>query len=303
METISINGKDYNYIVNYTNNEALRMSLNKLTEQTYGFTFENWYKAGYWADNCVPYALTHNNEVVSHITANVIDFVVKGEKRRFVQLGTVMTNENYRNQGLSRILMERVLADWEANSDMVYLFANDDVLEFYPKFGFVPVNEYQLTKPISGKGAAHLVRKMNLDNSDDYNLLLNLAANPYPLAELAMQNNIGLVMFYCKYFDLFTLGENLYYIEDFDAIAVAEYEGSSLILFDIFASKETAIDDVINSLVSENIQDVVLRFTPTDSEGYEMNLYKEEDLTLFVKEDKASLFENNKLIFSTISHT
>ncbi|MGE7624770.1 GNAT family N-acetyltransferase [Viridibacillus sp. NPDC096237] len=106
--------------------------------------------------------------MVSHNKVSTIDFIVFGKKKRFVQLGTVMTDEHYRNQGLSRVLMETVLDEWKDKCDMFYLFANDSVLDFYPKFGFVPVDEYEATTKVSKIENPYSVRKMDIDNVNDF---------------------------------------------------------------------------------------------------------------------------------------
>ena len=59
-----------------------------------------------------------------------------GPIKNYIQLGTVMTAPPCRKQGLSRFLMEEIKKDWEGRCDGMYLFANDTVLDFYPKFGF-----------------------------------------------------------------------------------------------------------------------------------------------------------------------
>ncbi|WP_326717516.1 GNAT family N-acetyltransferase [Vagococcus jeotgali] len=68
-------------------------------------------------------------------------FVINKKKHQVLQLGTVMTKETYRDQGLSRRLIEEILKDYQGKVDMIFLFANETVLEFYPKFGFSRVME------------------------------------------------------------------------------------------------------------------------------------------------------------------
>lgn len=109
----------------------------------YGFDFEEWYQNGYWKDRYIPYALLDGNNVITNVSVNIIDFFVMGEKKTCIQIGTVMTDKEYRNQGLNRFLMKKVLEEWRERCDVIYLFANDSVLNFYPKFGFVSVPEYQ----------------------------------------------------------------------------------------------------------------------------------------------------------------
>ena len=53
------------------------------------------------------------------------------------------------NRGEGRIdhmiqAMEWILQNWSDRCDGIYLFANDTVLDFYPKFGFLPAEEAQV---------------------------------------------------------------------------------------------------------------------------------------------------------------
>ncbi|MBK3497016.1 GNAT family N-acetyltransferase [Viridibacillus sp. YIM B01967] len=303
MENIVINNRDYKLISHFKHNNELRNSFNLLTQQVFHFDFEKWYKSGYWEDNCLLYSLLDIDRIVSHITVNIIDFIVLGEKKRFIQLGTVMTDEHYRNKGLSRVLLEKVLTEWENKCDMIYLYANDSVLDFYPKFGFVPVDEYQASIKNSKIKSPYSVRKMDIDHVSDLNLLFEKAKEAVSLFKLSMQDNAGLIMFYCNYFDLYSLKENLFYIEDFQAIAVAEYVDDTLILYDILATQKIEIEDVIYTLATEQTKNVILRFMPINNENYEVSIFKEEDSTLMVMADKSELFKNNKLIFPMLSHT
>ncbi|MFJ9463025.1 GNAT family N-acetyltransferase [Viridibacillus arvi] len=303
MKNVIINGKNYKLISRYQDDNELRNSFNLLTKKTYNFDFEKWYKSGYWKENCILYSLLDNDKMVSHITVSVIDFIVLGKKKRFVQFGTVMTDVQYRNQGLSRVLMDTVIDEWENKCDMFYLFANDSVLDFYPKFGFIAVDEYQASKQISIIESPYSVRKMDIDNVSDLNLLYETAKNAEAQFALSMQGNAGLVMFYCNYFELFSFKENLFYIQDLNAIAVAEYEEDTLILYDILATEKIELEDVLNALATEQTKRAILKFMPINSENYEVNLFKEEDSTIMVMGDKEELFKNNKLMFPMFSHT
>ncbi|MGE7925050.1 GNAT family N-acetyltransferase [Viridibacillus arvi] len=303
MKNVMINGKNYKLISRYQDDNELRNRFNLLTQQIYNFDFEKWYNSGFWKENCILYSLLDNDKMVSHITVSVIDFIVLGKKKRFVQFGTVMTDEQYRNQGLSRVLMETVLEKWKDKCDMFYLFANDSVLDFYPKFGFVPVDEYQASTKIPKIESPYSVRKMDIDNVSDLNLLYETAKNAEAQFALSMQDNAGLVMFYCNYFELFSFKENLFYIQDLHAIAVADYEEDTLIIYDILAKEKIEIKDVLNALATEQTKSAILKFMPINSENYEVTLFKEEDSTLMVMGDKEELFKNNKLMFPMLSHT
>lgn len=303
MEKVLINNKEYNYITNYKNDERLRNDLHILTRKIWGFDFEKWYKSGYWGDNCLLYSLSDGHKIVSHITVSVIDFIVLGKKKKFLQLGTVTTDEEYRRQGLNKLLLEKVLHEWKDKCDLIYLFANDSVLNYYPLFGFVPVNEYIATKKIESTKNAYNVRKLDINNQFDHELLYKKAKNAIPLFNISMVDNAGQIMLYCNYFDKFSFKEKLYYIESLDTIIVAEYIGSDLILYDILSIQEVEIEAIINAMSTEQTQNVVMYFMPKNNKDYEIKLLKEEDNTLFVMGNEKKSFEEEKLIFPILSHT
>jgi len=158
-----IDGKKYIYKCNYKEDITLRNSFNSLTEKTYGFNFEQWYEDGYWGDKYIPYSLLDGDKVVSNVSVNIMDFLILGEQKRYVQIGTVMTDEDYRGQGLCRALMEIVLKEWENKCDLIYLFANDSVLDFYPKFGFNVCDEYQYSINKTKEDKSEKIRKMSME--------------------------------------------------------------------------------------------------------------------------------------------
>ena len=51
-------------------NDAVRASYNELTAKTFGFTFEEWYRQGFWTDKNVPYALRDGTKVISNVSVN-----------------------------------------------------------------------------------------------------------------------------------------------------------------------------------------------------------------------------------------
>ena len=54
---------------------------------------------------------------------------VLGKKKNYIQIGTVMTDNEYRNKGLSRYLIEKIISEYKEKSDCIYLSANDTVLK------------------------------------------------------------------------------------------------------------------------------------------------------------------------------
>lgn len=132
------------FISDYMYDGEKRAMLNDLTRRTFRFDFEDWVSGGYYTGEYIPYSLAEDGRLLSNVSANIMRFLQDGEQRVYIQLGTVMTDEAHRGQGLARQLIERVLAQYE-NADGVYLFGNPEALGFYRKSGFEEVREYRYT--------------------------------------------------------------------------------------------------------------------------------------------------------------
>ena len=83
-------------------------------------------------------------------------------------------------------------------------------------------------------------------------------------------------MFYCIGF----MENNIYYIEEFDAIIVAEYEGENLYIQEIYGGYN--LNSIIEALLRKETKKVIFGFTPL--EECHIEPLKEEDCTLFIKE-------------------
>ena len=140
---------DITIVKNIRDDAALRSSFNRLAEKTFDLNFENWYQNGYWKENYIPYAAVREGQVIANVSINPMTFSENGILHHYIQVGTVMTDSAFRGQGLCRLLMEAVEKDWADRAEAIYLFANDTVLDFYPRFGFQRVQESRFFAPLS----------------------------------------------------------------------------------------------------------------------------------------------------------
>lgn len=298
MEEVLIKGNKYGYIKDFKDNITYRKSYNELTQKTYGFDFEQWYQNGYWGSNYIPYSLLAGENIVANISASIIDCLVLGEFKRFIQIGTVMTAYEHRNHGLARFLIEKVIDEWKNKCDMIYLFANDSVLDFYPKFGFIPAKEYQYSKIVTSDNEVISAEKLDMSLAHNIALIEERVSKAISVSKLTMIKNVGLVMFYCTAF----MSDEVYYLREQDVVAIAEYDEDILYLKDIFPLSQVDLNSVIKALENKAVKKVVLGFTPKDEEGYSIELLQEKNTTLFIMRDKADLFEENRLMFPVLSH-
>ncbi|MDZ5470448.1 GNAT family N-acetyltransferase [Bacillus sp. 31A1R] len=263
-------------IKGFKDNEKLRKSFNELSTTTFGINFESWYQKGYWTEKYEPFSIVDGNQVVANVSVNHIDLIIAGEILRGLQIGTVMTHPDFRNKGLSRKLMNHVLEEFEGQYDVMYLFANQTVLDFYPKFGFKALPEYQYSMDLPLDSLVY----SNVRKLDDLNKIYDFSKNRIPVSKvLGTENTQELLMFYCMY--VFT--EDIYYIEELDTIVIYRANDEELHLFDVMSQSKAEITEVLKRIVNEETRRVVFHYTP-DKEN--INLKREQVVdgdVLFVK--------------------
>lgn len=218
------------------------------------------------------------------------------EVKKYIQLGTVMTDEAYRNKGYIRALIAEIEKDFPL-IDGIYLFANDGVLDFYPKFGFAEACEYQYSKKADNKEPMS-AKPVPMKTKEDWAVFEQVVAKSNFASSFEMINNVGLIMFYVTKF----MQECVYYIESAEAYVVAEIEDDSLLIHCVFSEKQVDLDEIIRAF-GNGINEVVLGFTSIDTTGYEVKKFKEEDTTLFVKGNAFREFSKELKMFPTLSHT
>ena len=280
----------------YKDNAELRQSFNALAERTFSLNFENWYQNGFWRENYIPYSIIQDNKVIANVSVNITDIVWNGTKKHFIQLGTVMTDEEHRNKGLIRMLMEEIEKDYGEKTDGMYLFANDSVLEFYPKFGFKKATEYQYSKQVENQKEATM-KQIPMDNKPAWETLEKAMNESKVFGSFDMVGNSDLFLFYVTQF----MQENVYYDEKMDVYVIAEPEDDTLLIHNVFAKKEVDLEKVIEAF-GTSVKKVVLGFVPQNREGYFVEEIKEEDTTLFVKGDALEQFNGEQLMFQTLAH-
>lgn len=276
---------------------ALRLSFDALLRATFGLSFENWYHAGYWSDAYQPYTLSFEGRVVASAAVSRIDTIWQGHKRRYIQLGTVMTALDFRHHGLQRFLLWQIFADWLNRCDAMYLYANDSVLDFYPKFGFVKAYEYQ--SGFTLKPRPQLARKLDMDNASDLEILHTHYQKSNPFSALPLLDNWGLIMFYCSNF----LKDAVYYSEERSAVVIAEQDGEVLLIYDIFADPGITLEEAAGAVpgASDAGCDVRLGFAPKDAPPSGASPLKEDDTTLFVLAEKENIFKMHKTMLPLLS--
>ncbi len=291
-----VNSREYTFRDKVRDDEAALPGFLDLAKEVFGLDFTPWRADGWWGGDYIPHVLMDDEKVAANVSVNIIRARWQGVEKRFIQIGTVMTDPACRGQGLARHLMEEVLARYAGNSDGMYLYANDSVLDFYPKFGFVHAQEYQYSLPVKSSGLP--VRKLDMDAPRDRAKLIEAyltRSNPY--SALPVLGNTGLLMFYCGRF----LKDCVYEIPDLGAVAVAKRDGDWMLCYSVFGGNAT-LPEVLNALAEDATRTAALGFTPLDAADFTVEARREENTTLFATGELLSLLSENKIMFPLLSH-
>lgn len=67
-------------------------------------------------------------------------------------------------------------------------------------------------------------------------------------------------------------------------------------------SSRFLMEKVISALMNERTKKVVLGFTPKDTLSYKESILHEEDTTLFIRSNKETPFDRERIMFPILSH-
>lgn len=288
-------------VSNYMRDDTLRHALNDLTKKTFGFDFEGWVTGGYFEGDYIPYSLIEDGKIISNVSANRMTFLQNGVDRNYIQIGTVMTDEAYRRQGLAKKLMEHVIKQYKDDCDGFYLFANPDAVVFYNRCGFSKETEYRYSVKnefCMGKSAGEIFMPVNTADEQMKQKYMDMVRRSAVNSSLEQLNKFGLQMFYSA--DM----ENVYYAKDMDCFIVAEMEENTLHLQSIICENHVTLLDVLQRVKGE-YHNCQLGFTPAlkDMDICVAEQYDgADDYRLFYLGEQLKSIENEKLYFLELSH-
>ena len=286
-------------ISNYMRDDDSRHMLNELTRKTFGFDFEGWVANGYFEGEYIPYSLVEEGKMLSNVSANRMRFLQNGEEKFYIQIGTVMTDEDYRKRGLAARLIKHVIAEYENECDGIYLFGNLDALGFYEKMGFQTMDQYRYFVKEEAIGRDEGVEEFKpvSDLGDDIKKhYLDMARNCLDLSSFAQTNKYGLQMFYTAELD------NVFYAKDIDCFIVLEQEEGTIIQ-SVLCKESISLSEVLKRI--DLPKECAVGFTPRKEDEALCTCEKydgADDYRLFYMGKKLEAIESDRLYFPELSH-
>ncbi|KOS64376.1 GNAT family N-acetyltransferase [Lysinibacillus agricola] len=272
---------NYQLVYDYKDNQKYRESFNDLAKLVFDLDFNQWYEKGCWNDQYICYSYLDGDKVIANASISKMTVVVNGKEYKAIQIGSVMTHPDYRHKGLARKLMDDIIDKYEEQCEFIYLFANETVLDFYPKFGFSRVQEsrYFLNADNLKKKSNTAIRKLDIENSNDLSLLKLYAKERIPASSiLSVKDNESLLMFYF----LIAFPNSIYFVEEEGIIVLFEKEDEELHLFDVISRRKIDVEEVLSYITSSDIKRIIFHFI-SDCNDVESEVIEAEDDVLFIR--------------------
>lgn len=293
-------------VKHYMADDRLRAALNALTRKTFGFDFEGWYAAGGWEGDYLPYSLMDGNQMIANVSVNRLHFLQNGQKRCYIQLGTVMTDEAFRRRGLASQLMRAAMDDMRGQCDGFYLFGDLDALGFYDQLGFSRITETRyalradmqqaLAERAKHREAPALFLPVSADHAELAARYRQALRSSAAYAALEHVNRFSLHMFYTRNM------KTVRYCPELDAFCVLACEDGETVLQSVLCAKRLPLDEILSRLDTPVSR---LGFAP---EGADTALFDAqpwdggEDYRLFILGDKLRAVQTQGLYFPELSH-
>lgn len=221
-------------------------------------SFRRWAGYGGWQEDYRVFALLDANRIVASASLTRMEITLQGRAMQGWQLGAVGTDPDYRRRGLQQRVMQHVLAQTHAE-DFVFLFANEDVLDFYPRFGFRREREHVFTAQHRAHPAGPPLHVLAPEDHADRALIARIAARAEPTTALfgARQYGTILLWYVCNFH-----GEHVHYLPEHDALIVAEQAGSTLVMYDVLARTSFDLMPHLPRLISAPIERLEFFYSP-----------------------------------------
>jgi GNAT superfamily N-acetyltransferase len=254
----------------------------------HGFSFAAWREGGWWTGDYTVYGLFEDGRLNACAGAYQLDLLVRGRLQQVVQIGSVATRSDCRGRGLSRRVLEHLLAQQPTTPHM--LCANPSVLDFYPRFGFreVQVKTASITGPFprrreerSTAGVSSFLIPEPCDGREarEAGVLAYLHRRGAFSQVLDCTNAAPINAFHL----LLEPSLRRYKIEELQALLVVERHGDTLNLVDVIAAQPCLFARLAPYLALDGVRTIRFGFNP-DWLGLEVDWAPPaEDPHLFVR--------------------
>lgn len=241
-----------NISFNNSNDKSYQSKLNNLLKEIF-LDFQFWYDLDLWDENYESYSIIENGELISNICVFKTKLLFNQKQCNALSIGAVATKNEHRGRGLSRVLMEHIIKKYDGVP--MYLSANDEVVDFYPKFGFKQISE---KLPVCYLEINNDYEPVKLQYNDPK--VLNYIYNRINYSnklDCLNTKSINIFHLYWGY-----LKDCIYEIPELETMVVAEQNESTLKIIGVFSLRNICFSDLAEYLPFNKVTRIEFGFMP-----------------------------------------
>jgi len=239
--------------VNRSNDPSYTALFDDLIKESFGFSFEPWLARNLWDERYESHAVIENGKMLANVCIYKTDMIVCGQPVRTHQFGAVATRAHERGKGLSQLLINHVLREYPDTP--AFLAANPSVVDFYPRFGFRPVQTYRPMVDVTINNCADI----GLEYSPDAECVRSALYGNRVYSSLVDSVNTQSVEIFHM---LMEYEGSIYLLPDCGAIIIGQQADNILFLAHVISAKPITFDDLIKELPFSGITCVAFGFCP-----------------------------------------
>jgi predicted N-acetyltransferase YhbS len=257
-----------------------------------------WLDRGGWTTDYEVFALLDGDQIVSSVGRSRMQLIHNGHAVAGYQLGAVGTLPHYRGRGLARRLMDEIVGELDHPDQPIILYANDSVVDFYPRFGFRRIAQKQSVADVSIAPAKMPAARFDPGDAAHRPKLRNLFGRAMPIrGPLSAANYYSIALWHLSCSPI-----SAFWLPEFDALVAATTKNERLIVHDVIAARPFDLNGALPRLIERPVTRVEFCFDTEDGWATApCSLLDDSDEPLFVRGASASIVGPVRL--PSLAHT
>lgn len=218
--------------------------------------FRRWCSWGQWNDDYRAFVLVDNGVVVANASVMRMRLLLDGVETLGFQLGAVGCLPSLRGRGLARQVLEAALA--YCGEAPVLLFANENVREFYPRFGFRAAAQSLFEIDYAAAPAGERLTPLDLADAALRREFLHIADTALPSSKCFAARQYGRIATWYAANRFTSEPRRL----DQDTWVFAQVDDGVLLIEDVFALRPFDLRAAVPRLIDTPIHTIRFGMTP-----------------------------------------
>ncbi len=251
------------FVTDYSNDDTLRKSFNSLAKLIFSIDFEQWHELGFWTESYKTFSYADSGKIIANVSANTISALINNKKYKATQIGTVMTHPDYRKKGLAKALMQKALSLHERSADIIYLFPEDEAVEFYKKLGFSETRDSLFTLSINKTGIpASPPKKLSVKDKKNQAIIKDIYSRRHYSPTFDITDSFHILTWYlCGFFKNYA-----FYIKSLDTVVICAKKNGILDIFAVLSPARPSLSEILSHINTSSVTSLRLHFTPDFSD-------------------------------------